>query len=137
MASIFTRIIAGELPGRFVWEDEQCVGMLTINPLRPGHTLVIPRVEVDHWLDLDPSLTQHLMAVAQTIGKAQMQVFRPTKVGLIVAGLEVPHVHLHVFPVHSLADFDFTRADKNPAPAAQDRVAEQLRSALQPLLRHQ
>ncbi len=133
LASIFTRIIAGELPGRFVHQDEQCVGLLTINPLRPGHTLVIPRLEVEHWLGLEPALAQHLMMVAQRVGQAQMKAFRPTRVGLIIAGLEVPHVHLHVFPVNSLSDFDFTRADPNPAPEAQDRVARQIRDALQSL----
>jgi histidine triad (HIT) family protein len=131
--TLFTKIIQGELPGRFVWKDERAVAFLTINPLRPGHTLVVPRAEVDHWLDLEAELARHLTSVAQAIGKAQQQAFRPTKVGLIIAGLEVPHVHLHVFPVHALTDFDFSRADKNPAPAAQDRAAAEIRSALRAL----
>ncbi|MCC6639743.1 MAG: HIT family protein, partial [Deltaproteobacteria bacterium] len=68
MASIFTRIIRGELPGRFVWKDDHAVGFLTINPIRPGHTLVVPRLEVDHWIDLPPELALHLMGVAQQVG---------------------------------------------------------------------
>jgi histidine triad (HIT) family protein len=68
--SIFTRIIDGELPGRFVWRDDRCVAFLSINPLRPGHVLVVPREEVDHWLDLDPSLLDHVMRVSQKIGAA-------------------------------------------------------------------
>lgn len=130
MASIFTRIIGGELPGRFVWKDARAVAFLTVNPLRPGHTLVVPRQEVDHWLDLDPALAQHLMAVSQQVGRALQQAFRPVKVGLIVAGLEVPHVHLHLVPVHGLGDFDFSRADKNPKPEALDDAAVRIRAAL-------
>lgn len=130
MPSIFTKIIAGELPGRFVWKDDLAVCFLTINPIRPGHALVVPRREVDHWLDLDPASAQHMMSVAQAIGRAQMKAFRPTKVGMIIAGLEVPHVHMHVFPVHSLADFDFARADKSPIPSEMDRAAQAIREAL-------
>ena len=71
MPTIFTRIIEGELPGVFVWRDPQCVAFLSINPMHPGHTLVVPRAEVDHWIDLDPELAAHLFQVAQTIGQAQ------------------------------------------------------------------
>jgi len=133
VASIFTRIIGGELPGRFVWKDEHAVAFLTINPLRPGHTLVVPRLEVDHWLDLEPALAQHLMRVAQHVGQAIQRGFHPTKVGLIIAGLEVPHVHLHLVPVEDLRDFDFSRADKNPSPAVMDEAAKTLRGALREL----
>ena len=75
MATIFTRIIDGELPGRFVWRDDVCVAFLSINPLRQGHTLVVPRAEVDHWVDLDPATTAHLMLVSQRIAQAQMDAF--------------------------------------------------------------
>lgn len=130
MASLFTRIIEGELPGRFVWKDERAVSFLTINPLRPGHVLVVPRAEVDHWLDLEPELAKHLMEVSRKIGRAVQDAFRPVKVGLIIAGLEVPHVHLHVFPVHSLGDFDFSRADRNPSAESMDDAARRIRQAL-------
>ncbi len=130
MATIFTRIIEGELPGRFVWKDEQCVGFLSINPLQPGHVLVVPRVEVDHWLDLAPELTAHLTQVAQIIGQAQQAVFNPVKVGLMIAGLEVAHVHLHVVPIRGVHDLDFANAAKNPDPAELDRAAERLRAQL-------
>ena len=66
MATLFTRIIDGELPGRFVWRDDRAVAFLTISPIQPGHTLVVPRAEVDNWLDLDPAIAAHLMTVAQT-----------------------------------------------------------------------
>ena len=102
MASIFTKIINGELPGRFVWRDDRAVAFLTIQPLKPGHTLVVPIDEVDHWLDLDPELARHLLDVSQQVGKAIDRAFEPEKVGLIIAGLEVSHVHLHVTPIHAL-----------------------------------
>ncbi len=130
MASVFTRIIAGELPGRFVWKDDVCVAFLSIAPLKPGHTLVVPRVEIDHWLDLDPATLAHLTAVAQTIGAAQQQAFRPVKVGLIVAGLEVSHVHLHVVPITSERDLQFANADLDPKPADMDAAADRLRGEL-------
>lgn len=133
MASIFTRIISGELPGRFVWQDERCAAFLSINPLKPGHTLVVPRKEVDHWLDLEPDLAQHLFGVARTIGKALQDAFQPVKVGLIIAGLEVRHVHLHVVPIDALGDVDFANADRNPSPADLDRSADRIRDALRAL----
>jgi histidine triad (HIT) family protein len=133
LASIFTRIIEGELPGRFVWRDDQCVAFLTIEPLKPGHTLVVPRLEVDHWLDLEPELVQHLMKVAHCVGKGIQRAFRPTKVGLVILGLEVPHVHVHVSPIDGMRDLDFARAQRNPDAAKLDEAAERLRQALREL----
>jgi histidine triad (HIT) family protein len=130
MATLFTRIIRGELPGRFVWRDAQCVAFLTIAPLRPGHTLVVPIREVDHWLDLEPAEAAHLTSVAQRVGRAIQAAFSPVKVGLMIAGLEVPHVHFHLVPIHELRDLDFARAEKNPAPTALDEAAAKLRAAL-------
>ncbi len=130
MASIFTRIIQGELPGRFVWRDERCVAFLSVNPLRPGHTLVVPVEELDHWLDCAPALLSHLVTVARTIGRAQQQAFHPARVGLVVAGLEVPHTHLHVVPIEREADLRFDNADPDPDPADLDAAADALRAAL-------
>jgi histidine triad (HIT) family protein len=130
MPTIFTRIIEGDLPGRFVWRDDLCVAFLSIAPLRPGHTLVVPRTEVDHWIDLDPDLNAHLMRVAQEIAAAQQRVFAPVRIGLMIAGLEVPHVHLHVVPIDGMQDLDFGRADNDPDPAALDDAAHRLREAL-------
>jgi histidine triad (HIT) family protein len=130
VASIFTRIIDGELPGTFVWRDPECVAFLSINPVQPGHTLVVPRQEVDHWIDLDPSLAAHLTVVAQTIGRAQQTIYMPVKVGLLVAGLEVPHTHLHVIPMHAgEADLHLDRAT-TAAPEQLATEAEKLRAAL-------
>ncbi len=130
MATIFTRIINGELPGRFVWRDEQAVAFLSINPLQPGHTLVVPIVEVDHWIDLDDELVGHLMQVSRRVAAAQQAVFEPVRVGLMIAGLEVPHTHLHVVPIRGVHDLDFSNAAADPDPAELDRAAELLREAL-------
>ncbi len=130
MPTVFTKIIQGELPGRFVHRDEQCVAFLSINPLRQGHTLVVPRREVDHWQDLDPELLAHLMLVAQRIAEAQMRAFSPTRIGLAIAGLEVPHVHLHVCPIDTMDDLDFANAAEDPDPAWMDEAQERIVAAL-------
>ncbi|MGH3940222.1 MAG: HIT family protein [Pseudonocardiaceae bacterium] len=130
MPTLFSRIIAGELPGRFVWDDERCVAFLTIAPLRPGHALVVPREEVDEWTDTDDSLLVELMLVAKRIGAAQRAVFNAPRAGLMVAGFEVPHVHVHVFPSWGIDDFDFAQADHEPNPDDLDDAAAALRTAL-------
>jgi len=133
MASLFTRIIAGEIPGRFVWKDDRCVAFLTIAPLAPGHTLVVPRDEIDHWIDLPEDLATHLMTVAQKVGKGIQEAFDPVKVGMMIAGLEVPHVHLHLTPIRKLQDMNFANQDPNPDPKDLDAAAERLRDALRSL----
>jgi diadenosine tetraphosphate (Ap4A) HIT family hydrolase len=110
MTTIFTRIIEGDIPGTFVHRDDRCVAFLSINPLAPGHTLVVPIAEVDHWVDLDPDLAAHLFAVAHRIGRAQQAAFSCDRVGLIIAGYEVPHTHLHVVPTQHMGQFDFRNA---------------------------
>ena len=133
MATLFTKIINGELPGRFVWRDDRVVAFLTIAPLKPGHVLVVPIEEVDHWLDLDPGLLSHLMQVSQTVGRAVDRAFRPEKVGLMIAGLEVPHVHVHVVPMNGVRDLDFANADPHPSPESLDEAAEAILAALDTL----
>lgn len=130
MATVFTRIIEGELPARFVWKDEQCVAFLSINPLRSGHVLVVPREEVDHWLDLEEESMAHLMSVSRSIGKAIQKGFGPAKVGLLIAGLEVFHLHIHLVPIDGLHDMDFDNAEADPAPAELDRAAGVIRREL-------
>ena len=110
MPSVFSKIISGDLPGHFVWKDELSVAFLSINPIASGHTLVIPKLEVDHWLDLPPEINAHLVQLAQIIGNAQMVAFNPLRVGMIIAGLEVPHTHLHIIPMEGMHDLDFSRA---------------------------
>lgn len=133
MPTIFSRIIAGELPGRFVWKDDECVAFLSINPLQPGHTLVVPRAEVDHWLDLAPEQMAHLTRVSQTLGRALMAAFQPTKVGMTLVGLEVPHVHVHLVPIRGIFDMDFRKAEKNPRDEDLASAADKIRAALREL----
>jgi histidine triad (HIT) family protein len=130
VSTLFTKIIDGELPGRFVWTDDTVVGFLSINPLGPGHTLVVPRVEVDHWVDADPALVAHLTGVSHAIGSAITKVWQPPRVGLIVAGFEVPHLHVHVFPAWDMAAFDFASAAPSVDAAEQDGHRDTLRGAL-------
>jgi histidine triad (HIT) family protein len=129
MASVFTMIIDGDIPGEFVWKDDRCVAFLSINPLHEGHTLVVPRDEVDHWVDLDDDLAAHLFVVARKIGAVQDELWDPLRVGLMIVGEEVPHTHLHVVPIDRVGDLDFSQAAAGP-PNDFAQVAERLRSAL-------
>lgn len=133
MATVFTKIIEGDLPGRFLWRDDTCVSFLSINPIHHGHALVVPVAEVDHWLDLDPEVNEHLMGVAQLVGRAQQAAFSPLRVGLMIAGLEVPHCHLHVIPMDGMGDLDFANAAEDPDQAGMDQaqaaILDQLRAA--------
>ena len=133
MATIFSRIIAGELPARFVWKDDSCVAFLSNRPLRPGHALVVPRAEIDHWLDLDAGLLAHMSETAQAVGKAQMAGFKPERIGLMLAGLEVPHCHFHVVPIRGLHDLDFGNQDPNPDAGTMDAAAQTIRRELRTL----
>lgn len=110
MTSVFTKVLQGDLPGRFVFRDERCAVFLTIAPINPGHLLVVPVEEVDHWDDLEPGLAAHLFQVAQRAAKAVKAVFAPARVALIIAGMEVPHAHLHVIGIDSEAELSFSRA---------------------------
>lgn len=133
MATVFSAIIAGDIPGRFIWSDDDVVAFLTIAPVTQGHTLVVPRAEIDQWQDLDPEVFAKVTTVAQTIGQAVRKAFDAPRAGLLIAGLEVPHLHLHVFPAYSLADFDISGADPNPSPESLDEAATKLKDALREL----
>lgn len=130
MSTVFTKIINGELPGRFVWSDDVAVAFLSINPLGPGHTLVVSRAEVDHWVDADTLLLAHLTSVARAVGVAVRGIWQPPRVGLIVAGFEVPHLHVHVFPAWEMRAFDFATAAASVDDAEQDAHRDTLRAAL-------
>lgn len=133
MASIFSQIIEGKLPGRFVWKDDRAVAFLTISPVKPGHTLVVPREEVDHWIDMDPELARHVMSVSHSVGRAIQRAFSPVRVGQAIVGIEVPHVHVHLIPIDEISDLDFSKADPDPDPAALDAAANAIRDALREL----
>lgn len=130
MNTLFTKIINGEIPGRFLWQDDDIVAILTIAPITPGHALVLPRREIEHWLDADAETLAGLMDVAQRIGTAQREVFAAKRVGVLMEGFEVPHLHVHVWPAQGPEDFDVHRVDANPDPDELDRNAQVLREAL-------
>lgn len=130
MATVFTMIINRELPGRFVYEDDDVVAFLTIEPMTPGHTLVVPRAEIDNWQDIDSAVFNRVMAVSQRIGKAVCKAFGAQRAGVIIAGLEVPHLHVHVFAAKSLSDFGFANVDRNPSPQSLDEAQAKIIAAL-------
>jgi histidine triad (HIT) family protein len=133
MPTIFSRIISGELPGRFVWRDSRAVAFLSIEPMMPGHTLVVPIEEVDHWVDLEADLAAHLFVVAQHIGRAQRLEWNPARVGVMIVGEEVPHTHLHVVPINSPNELSFAHVDRNASADALDDAAERIRARLREL----
>ena len=110
MTTIFTRIINREIPGTFVLEDDLCVAFMSINPLADGHVLVIPRAEVDHWVDLPSDLSAHLFAVSHRISTALAKAFPCERVGMIIAGYEVNHCHIHLVPTTDMSQLDFRNA---------------------------
>jgi histidine triad (HIT) family protein len=130
MPSLFTKIIEGEIPGTFVWRDDLCVAFMTIAPLRPGHTLVVPIEEIDHWIDLPDELRDRLFAVSGMIATAIQDAFQPTRVGLMIAGLEVPHAHIHLVPIDGVHDLDFANADESASRDDIEEAADMIRAAL-------
>ena len=121
MTTIFTRIIDGEIPGTFVWRDDRCVAFMSINPMARGHALVVPIEEVDHWVDAPADLTAHLFEVTRMIGVAQRAAFDCERVGVIIAGYEVPHMHIHVIP--TIGDVG-SSASPTPPPTSIPRISK-------------
>jgi diadenosine tetraphosphate (Ap4A) HIT family hydrolase len=113
MTTIFTRIIEGQIPGTFVYRDSLCVAFLSINPLAPGHVLVVPIEEVDHWIDMSPDLSAHMFEVSHRISRAISFAFPCTRVGLIIAGYEINHCHIHLIPTTTMDQLNFANAAKS------------------------
>lgn len=130
MSTLFTKILNGDIPGRFVWREDDVAAFLTTGPLADGHTLVVPAEEVDRWTDASPETLARVMEVARRIGAVQVDIFGSRRAGLIVAGYEINHLHVHVWPSNSMADFDFASADQNPDPDVLDANADKLREGL-------
>ena len=133
MPTIFTRIIDGHIPGTFIWKDDVCVVFMSINPMAFGHALVVPREEVDHWVDASPELADHLFAVTRIIGVAQRDAFACDRVGVIIAGYEVPHTHIHVIPTMNMSQLSFANAaasiDRDSLEGSADKIRIALRAA--------
>ena len=130
MTTIFTRIIQGEIPGTFVYKDEACVAFMSINPMADGHVLVIPRDEVDHWVDLSPYIASHLFEVSHRISRALSIAFPCEKVGLIIAGYEVNHCHIHLIPTTNMGQLSFANAATSVERSTLEAHAEKIKAAL-------
>ena len=130
MSTVFTKIINGEIPGRFVYRDETVAAFLTIEPVSYGHTLIVPVAEVDKWTDLDPETWAHVNEVALKIGSAIVDAFGAARAGYLIAGFEVPHAHIHVFPAEDMSGFNLANVNRDPDPAKMDEAADKLRNAL-------
>ena len=130
MTTIFSRIIAGEIPGTFVYRDDRCVAFMSINPLARGHVLVVPIDEIDHWIDASPELVAHLFEITHRIGRAQQEAFDCQRVGVIIAGYEVPHAHIHVVPTDNMTQLSFENAaasvDRDDMEAAAAAISRAL-----------
>jgi len=133
MATIFTRIIDGDIPGTFVWRDDRCVAFLSINPMAHGHTLVVPIEEVDHWVDASPELANHLFEVTRILSGAVNRAFSPERVGVIIAGYEVPHTHIHVVPTNQMSELSFANAAASVERDELEAAAAAIRAALRDL----
>ena len=130
MTTIFTRIIEGEIPGTFVYRDSLCVAFLSINPLANGHLLVVPIKEVDHWIDMSQELSAHLFTVSHRISRAISQVFPCERIGLIIAGYEINHCHIHLIPSQTMNDLNFANAaasvDRSVLESHAQRIIKEL-----------
>jgi histidine triad (HIT) family protein len=130
MPSIFTKIINREIPGHIVAEDDRYIALLDINPLVMGHVLVIPKEETDYIFDLSNDALTGLTLFAKKIGQAIKQVVPCKRVGVAVIGLEVPHVHIHLVPMNTVGDINFTRAKLNPTIHELEEISAKIRTAL-------
>lgn len=130
MATLFTKIINGDIPGRFVWSDETCVAFLTIEPLTDGHAMVVPRAELEQWTDADEQTWAHLQRVAGIVGRAQQAEFEAPRIGMLLEGFLVPHLHIHVWPAYSPHDFDPHAPMKDVSDERFDEAAQRLRERL-------
>ncbi len=131
MATIFTKIVRGEIPSYKIAEDEHYYAFLDINPLAQGHTLVIPKQETDYIFDLDPELLAGMMVFAQKIAKALKQTIPCNRIGLAVLGLEVPHAHIHLVPLNRESDINFTNPKLKLSVTEFETLASQIKSNLQ------
>jgi histidine triad (HIT) family protein len=130
MTTIFTRIIEGQIPGTFIYRDSLCVAFLSINPLADGHVLVVPIEEVDHWIDMSRELSAHMFSVSHRISLAISKAFPCTRVGLIIAGYEINHCHIHLIPTTTMSEMNFANAAANVERSVLEAQAEKLISEL-------
>ena len=132
MSTVFSKIIAGEIPGRIVYQDDTVAAFLTIEPVAYGHTLVVPVEEIDKWTDIPAELWSHMNEVAQMIGRVIVEKFNAERAGYLIAGFEVPHAHIHVFPANDMSGYTLSTAMRHDETDAEkmDAAAETIREAL-------
>lgn len=130
MATLFTKIINGEIPGRFVWSDETCVAFLTIEPVTDGHTMIVSRDEIEQWTDADATTWAHLQEIARIVGRAQQAEWQTPRIAQMLEGFEVDHLHIHVWPAASAAQVEPHATMKDVSGERFDEAAERLRSRL-------
>ena len=129
MASLFTRIINGEIPCHKILEDENYLAFLDIRPINPGHTLVIPKKEIDYVFDVDDQLLAGLILFAKKVAQIIRKAVPCKKVGVMVAGIEVPHAHIHLVPIFEIGDLNFAKAKPTPNEELA-KVAEKIREKI-------
>lgn len=130
MPTIFTRIIQGEIPCHKIAETSNCFAFLDIRPLAKGHTLVIPKTEVDYFFDLPQDIIHEIMDLSRKIAVAIKEVVPCTKVGISVIGLEVPHAHLHLVPIAAIGDMNFSKEKMSLSDKEMAELATQIRSRI-------
>ena len=130
MATIFTKIINREIPANIIAEDDHYIAFLDIMPLVKGHVLVVPKVEVDYIFDLEPEILQGLTVFAQKVAKAIDKTIKCTRVGVAVIGLEVPHVHVHLVPLNSMDDINFTRPKLKLSKEELAEIGDRIRGSI-------
>ncbi len=130
MASIFTKIINREIPGYIVAEDDRFIAFLDVMPLVEGHTLIVPKKEIDYIFDLDDTLLADMMIFAKTVAIALKKTVPCKRIGVAVIGLEVPHTHVHLVPMNTMGDINFTKSKLSVAPERMKALAEKIKSEL-------
>lgn len=131
MASIFTKIINGEIPSYKIAEDENCYAFLDINPLKKGHTLVVPKTEVDYFFDLDDDTIAGMMVFAKKVARAIDRAIECKRVGVVVLGMEVPHAHVHLIPLNKEIDASFTQPKLKLSGEEFEEIASKIREAME------
>jgi histidine triad (HIT) family protein len=129
MATIFTKIVNGEIPSYKIAEDDNYYAFLDINPLAKGHTLVIPKKEVDYIFDVEDDLLKGLFAFSKQVARAIEKVIPCKRIGLTIIGLEVPHAHVHLIPINSIYDMDFKQPKLKFQPVEFETIAESIKTA--------
>ena len=130
MSSIFSKIVSNEIPSYKVYENENFLAFLDINPLKKGHTLVIPKIEVDYIFDLESKKYQELWNFAKLVANGMKRVIKCERISIVVMGLEVPHAHIHLIPLDNMQDIDFSQPKLNLSSDQMNKIASLINSAI-------